>query len=59
MSDHITLMGAEDVRRAAGAIADAALQMRGAAAEISQAVRDLREVLETDRRERGDGGEKP
>ena len=49
MSDYVTLLGAEDVQRAAGQIREAASEMSRAASEITEAVRQLRIVLEDDR----------
>ena len=63
--EHVTLLGAEDVKRAASTMREAAQEMSRAAAEITEAVATLRRVLEDDRAERVTrqhvffGGERP
>jgi uncharacterized protein Yka (UPF0111/DUF47 family) len=49
MADYMTLLGAEDVVRAGREVKAAADEMSRAAAEIAEAVRQLRVVLEDDR----------
>jgi hypothetical protein len=49
MSDYVTLLGAEDVQRAASQMREAASEMSRAAGEITEAVARLRSVLEDDR----------
>jgi hypothetical protein len=46
MSGYVTLLGAEDVQRAASQMREAAAEMSRAAGEITEAVRQLRIVLE-------------
>lgn len=56
MSSYITLMGAEDVSRAASRISEAANQITRAAETFADAVRQLERVLENDRQERAEAG---
>ena len=49
MPDYVTLLGSEDVKRAAREIRDAAELMSRAADDIAKAVRQLQCVLEDDR----------